>query len=379
MKKLLWFTETSINCTKKTEFGKSFTQKSTDLTKYLKIFNENKIWEKDSYRNEYVEKYTAENLAQIKSVNIHVNIGATSSLGWHAYENVVEHFVGKDKIEREKLLASGISEATKMAIVEVEYESNYGLIKNLSYEEEKDVEKTIEFLGGDNHAIWQEQNKIKNIICEFIQFYVFNLHMNFLTIGYDFNFKQKSNPIGFIAYCENEHVYYETNKTDLLSHYILWEEEYELLNNYMDITSKFWCKYISSIHFFLDALKGNYITSANFIKLVFTLESFYSKGISNDYISLVNPLLISTSIGEMKKFRQIIRKSFSYRNEIVHGTKVHNIKENDEMADLFFELKNIVTRTFAYFINNELYLKDNNSKLNHELVFNLFPKGIANK
>ncbi len=379
MKKLLWFTETSINCTKKTEFGQSFQKKSTDLTKYLKVFTENKIWEKESYRNEYIDKYTAENLAQIKSVKIHIDGQGSSTLGWHAYESVVERYIGKDKIEKEKLLTSGMSEATKIAIVEVEYESNYGLIKNLSYEEEKIVEKTFEFLGGDNHAIWQEQNKIKNILCEFVQFYIFNLHLNFLTFGYGFNFKQKSNPIGFIAYCENEHVYYETNKTDLLSHYILWEEEYELLNDYMDISSKFWCKYISSIHFFLDALKGNYITSANFIKLVFTLESFYSKGISNDYISLVNPLLISSSIGEMKKFRQIIRKSFSYRNEIVHGSKVHNIKENDEMADLFFELKNIVTRTFAYFVNNGLYLKDNNSKLNHELIFNLFPKGIANK
>ena len=144
----------------------------------------------------------------------------------------------------------------------------------------------------------------------------------------------------------------------------------------MDITSKFWCKYISSIHFFLDALKGNYTTSSNFTKLVFTLESFFSKNSSNDYITLVCPLLISSNIREMKNYRDIIKKSLNYRNEIVHGGKVHNIKENDEMTKLFFELKNIVTRIFAFIINNQLYLRDHNPKLNHELIFSRLPNGL---
>tara|TARA_R110000868_G_scaffold34972_2_gene125658 strand:- start:121 stop:588 length:468 start_codon:yes stop_codon:yes gene_type:complete len=147
----------------------------------------------------------------------------------------------------------------------------------------------------------------------------------------------------------------------------------------MNITSKFWCKYISSIHLFLDALKGNHITSSNFIKLVFTLESFFSKSSSNDFMTLVSPLIISSNVKEMKNYREIIKRSFQYRNDIVHGGKVHNISKNGEMINLFFELKNIISRVFAYLINEKLYLEKNNPKLNHELIFNLFPKGISFK
>jgi hypothetical protein len=376
MKKLLWFTETNINHTINSGAGISFKDKTTDLTKYIKTFTELKLWEKENYRNEYTESFEEKNLNQLKSIKIHLHSQGYPFSSWHSYEKLVESYIEKGQIEKEKLLSSGISEASKIAVVEVDYESDLDSIKNLTYEEEKDSEKIYELLTKENHSIWREQNMIKNITCEFIQFFTFNLHLNFLTRDYGFNFIQKAKPVGFIAVISEQAVYYETDTTDLLAHYILWEEGYEVLTQHMDITSEFWCKYISSIHLFLDALKGNHITSSNFIKLVFTLESFFSRSSSNDFMTLVSPLLISSNIKEMKNYREIIKKSFNYRNDIVHGGKVHNIKKNDEMIKLFFELKNIISRIFAYLINNKLYLKNSNPKLNHELIFNLFPKGI---
>ena len=158
----------------------------------------------------------------------------------------------------------------------------------------------------------------------------------------------------------------------------------------MQSTSKFWCTDIISIHFFLDALKGNYITSTNFTKLVFTLESFFGKNISNDYISLVVPLITSKNIAEMKFSRELIRKSFDLRNEIVHGNSVINFLEDAYkkmkrdnsvkemgMDELFFGLKNLIVKIFYFYINNNLYSREDGKKINHELIFKLLPHGIA--
>jgi hypothetical protein len=377
MKKLLWFTETNINHTTKKASGYSLKDKTTDLSNYIKIFTELKIWEKESYRTEYSSNINEENLKQIRSIKIHLHTEGHPFSNFHNYQKLIESYIGEEKIEKEKLLSSGISEAAKIAIIEVDYESELNSIKNLSYEEEKDIENVFDYLTQENETIWIEQNIIKSIACEFVQFFTFNLHLNFLTGDYGFNFIQKAKPVGFVAIISGEEVYYETDTTDLLAHYILWEDNYELLDQYMAITSKFWCKYISSIHFFLDALKGNHITSSNFTKLVFTLESFFSKNTSNDYITLVCPLLISSNIHEMKNYRDVIKKSLTYRSDIVHGGKVHNIKKNDEMTKLFFSLKNIVCRIFAFIINNQLYLENHNQKLNHELIFSRFPKGLG--
>lgn len=376
MKKLLWFTETNINHTTKRTTGHSLKDKTTDLSKYINVFTELKIWEKENYRTEYSSKINEENLKQISSIKIHLHTEGYPFSNFHNYEKLIESYIGIGKIEKEKLLSSGISEAAKIAVIEVDYESELNSIKNLSHEDEKDIEKVFDILTPENDTIWIEQNIIKSIACEFVQFFTFNLHLNFLTRDYGFSFIQKAKPVGYVAIISEEEVYYETDTTDLLAHYILWEDSPELLDQYMDITSKFWCKYISSIHFFLDALKGNYITASNFTKLVFTLESFFSKNSSNDYITLVCPLLISSNIHEMKNYRDIIKKSLNYRNEIVHGGKVHNIKKNDEMTKLFFQLKNIVSRIFEFIINNQLYLGNHNPKLNHELIFNRLPKGL---
>jgi hypothetical protein len=209
------------------------------------------------------------------------------------------------------------------------------------------------------------------------------LHLNFLTHRYSFSFTDKPNPSGFSLINENKHYFYETDRMEMLSHYILYESQNDSLNSLMNKTSKFWIKDINSIHFFLEALKSNYITSTNFIKLVFTLETFFGKNVSNDYVSLVVPLIISNSISDMKKHREIIKKSFSLRNEIVHGNTLFNFNSsaksyfNDIRNDeLFFELKNLIIHVFHFYINNDLYLRKYNVNISHELMFELLPKGI---
>jgi hypothetical protein len=170
---------------------------------------------------------------------------------------------------------------------------------------------------------------------------------------------------------------------EMLSHYIKYDAEIDDLDSLMKKTSEFWTKDINSIHFFMEALKSNYITSTNFIKLVFTLETFFGQNVSNDYVSLVVPLVISNNIHDMKKFREIIRNSFTLRNQIVHGNTLVDFNSsakpyfkdirNDE---LFFELKNVIINIFHFYINNNLYMRKDNVNISHELMFQLLPKGI---
>lgn len=380
MKKIHWFTHTNI-------VNRNYKDLEFDLTEFISVFIKNKLWDKPPYRTEYKQKFTKTNLEKLKSVKLIIHSEAAPFSNFHSYEAVIKKYVSITKIERAKLSASGISDANRLCVIVAEFESDHKLISNLKYKEEKDIEKVFENLTSENHEAWIELKIIKAIICEFIQFFIFNLHLNFLTHQYTHSLIDKPELIGFTVTSENKKQFYETEKIELLSHYILYEKEKDNLTELMKNTSSFWCQNIPSIHFFLDALKGNYITSTNFIKLVFTIESFFGKGISNDYMTLVIPLLISDKVGEMTNTRQIIKRSFDLRNNIVHGNSIIDFLEHSRkgkntsikesgMDDLFFGLKNIITKIFYFYLDNKLYLKENGNKLSHELIFSLFPKGL---
>lgn len=154
----------------------------------------------------------------------------------------------------------------------------------------------------------------------------------------------------------------------------------------MRITSEFWHRELPSIHFFLDALKGNFITATNFIKLVFTVESFFGFKTSNDFITLTLPLVVSKDIHTMKSFREILKTSFDQRNNIVHGSEIYELQkqvnnkpDSKSISVLFFELKNVIIHTFYFYINENLYHSKFNEKINHDLIFKYFPNGITKK
>lgn len=375
MKKLTWVTHTNIST--KTRQDLNF-----DLTQFLAIFIKNELWNKKPYRTEYKEKYTKKCLEKITSINVNIHSDIAPYSNFHRYENILNKYIDLEKIEYSKIHSSGISEAFKIAVIEVQFDSDNKVIDYLTYEEEKDIDTVFgKKMSDENHKSWLELKKIKSIISEFVQFYIFNFHLNFLTHNYQFSFSDKPNLIGFTTVSENGNHYYETDKIDFLAHYFLYEKEHDKMLELMRVTSEFWHKEIPSIHFFLDALKGNNVTSTNFIKLVFTIESFFSKNSSNDFMSLTIPMLLSKNISESKSFRETLTKSFSKRNEIVHGNKLYDFssysdKESKDLADLFFKLKNLIIHLFYFYIDQKLYNNRQNEKINHEMIFRLFTNRI---
>lgn len=379
MKKFLWFTHTNIDSASRKDF-------SIDLTPYIKIFIEKELWKKERYRTEYKAQYEKEDIEKLKSIKINFHITNSPYSNGHRYEKILGKYFPFKNVDQLKIISSGIAEASRIGVIEVQFESEKIVRENLSYEDEKDFEKVLEQFDDENRDSWDEGDKLKSIISEFVQYLTFNLHLNFLSHRYSFSFTDKPNPSGFSLINKDEGYFYETDKIEMLSHYILYESEKDQLKLLMDETSKFWTKNINSIHFFLDALKSNYITSNNFTKLVFALETFFGKNVSNDYVSLVIPLIISENITDMKKSREIIRKSFSLRNEIVHGNNLFYFNSsakpffkdirNDE---LFFELKNLIINIFYFYINKGLYLRKHNVNISHELMFEFLPRGINNK
>ncbi|WP_044206847.1 HEPN domain-containing protein [Flammeovirga sp. OC4] len=375
MKKIYWFTHLNLASTERLNL-------TFDLTKYLKIFIENEIWNKAPYRIEYTESFKREDIEKINSIKIHIHTEHAPYSNFHNYEEVLNKYIDLHKIESSKILLSGISEANKLAVVDVDFESSNKVKDTLSYEDEKDIDKVFERMGDDDMDFHIELLKIKSVISEFIQFFMFNLHLNFLTHDYQFSFADKPELIGFTVVSENNKQLYKSDKIDLLSHYILYEGNNDNLLKLMDTTSLFWHKNIPSIHFFLDALKGNNVTSTNFIKMVFTLESFFGKNVSNDFVTLTIPMILSKNIRTSKSIREKIKKCFDRRNEIVHGNNHYNLnsysdKKGREVASLFFELKNIITYIFYFYIQNNFYHSKQNEKINHEMIFNLLPNGIG--
>lgn len=394
MKTLTWFTHTNID-TRKVLSPPNYLSVSDipsvsfDLSEFIEVFRVNEIWSREKYRYEYNQKYGKTDFDKIKSVKINLHSKSSPYSNCHNYEEVLKSYINLENIEKSKISSSGISEASQIAVVVVEFDSENKVIDYLIYEEEKDIDTVFEKrLSEQNIDSWHELNSIKSIICEFIQFFNFNLHLNFLTHNYEFSFTDKPNLIGFTAVAENDNFYFEIDKIDFFAHYVFYDKEQENLQELMRLTSKFWQREIPSIHFFLDALKGNFITATNFIKLVFTIESFFGKNISTDFMALSISQILGKNIAEMKSLREKLIPSFQFRNEIVHGGKIHNITSEStylwkgkslNTSELFFDLKNIIIRLFYFYINEGLYLNNGNEKINHELIFRYFPNGITKK
>ena len=374
---MLWFTVTNFDTNPRTDV-------SFDLTEYINVFIENKLFEKAKYRTDYSSKFSEDDLKKIDSFKIHFHSADAPYSNLHSYEGVLSRYFDIEKIEKWKIASSGISEAHRIAVLEIDFRSEHKIIDELGYLEEKQVELVVERLSDENHSAWIELAFIKSIACEFLQFFNFNLHLNYMTQDYSFSFEEKPSPAGFTITSEKELYYYSTDRIDLLSHYILYDKRTDILNDLMRETAAFWCTNISSVHFFLDALRGNHITSTNFTKLVFTLESFFGERISNDFITLTVPLVLSDNISDMKEQRALIRECFHLRNEIVHGNSIINLrdfrskKEKNKHSgeQLFFKLKNLLICIFFFYINNKLFQRSYKVNIDHELIFELVPTGI---
>jgi len=386
MKKLIWFTHTNFDTRKihrnifDSEYPSNY---NIDLTRYIEIFKKNEIWKKTKYRTEYSNEYTEQDFNKIKSIKIFFySEGAPYSNG-HSYEKVFKNHFDYNSIELSKITSSSIGEAAQISVIETLYESNEKIIDNLSYHEEKDIDIVFEKkLSSKNIDSWREMQRLKSIIIEFIQFVNFNLHLNFLTTSYTFSFTDKPMQTGFTIQTDLTNYYYETDKIDFLGHYLLYDDKINNLFELMDKTAKFWHKDIPTIYFFLDALRGTHITINNFSKLVFALESFFSDRTSNDFMTLTIPLILGNNIQEMKALRSLLIKSFSIRNNYVHGKEILTLrseigkKDNTRIDKVFFELKNVIIKIFHFYVINKLYLLPINKKINHELIFEKLPSGI---
>lgn len=377
MKKLTWFTHTNISSKDKSPKILNDKYKPDiifDLTEFLPIFISNKIWEKDKYRLEYNYNFNKEDIEKIQSIKIIIHNYNSPLSNFHNYENVISQYFNLENLEPFKIGASSIHEASKIAVIEIEFDSKNKIIDNLSYVERKDEEKFSDVIfTSENGESWCELRSLKSIICEFIQFFNFNMHLNFSTTYSSLLFSNKPNLIGFSIVSDENNFYYETDKINLLSHYILYEKDIDILFDIMRLSSKFWHKNIASLHFFLDALQGENMTCTNFIKLVFTIESFFKENTSNDYISKILPLVVCKNKTEMEEVRKTIKSAFNLRNKVVHGGNIFVLRGEEEK--LFFLVKNIIINLFSFYVNEGIYL-NRDHKLDHEFLYKYIPNGF---
>lgn len=386
MKKLFWFTHTNID-TRRVKYGNTLKKinpkVSIDLSIFIEVFKKNEIWKRKKYRTEYSSEYSEQDVSKLKSIKVHFYSEEAPYSNGHSYESIINNYVDLNKIETSKITSSGIGDAFQIVVIESEIDSSFKVIDYLTHEEEKSIEKIFEKkLTSENIDSWHETNRIKGIISEFLQFLCFNLHLNFQSINYSFSFTEKPLQTGFTVISDQNSYYYETDKIDFLGHYIYYESEIDRVSILMNESAKFWHREIPTIHFFLDALKGSYVTINNFSKLVFTLESFFHERTSSDYIALTVPLLVGNDIKSMKEIRETLKLCFSIRNNYVHGKEIIDMRTElstskaIRVESMFYKLKNILIQLFTFYIRHDLFLMRKNEKINHELIFRLLPGGL---
>src|SRR5699024_6277556 len=140
---LFWFTQTNIDTRRilSSDNTKFSNRKLTiDLTRYLKLFEENKLWERKKYRSEYSDTFNQEDLSKINQIKIHFYSKLEPYSNWHSYENVISDFINIDQIEKSKIASSGIREAFQIAVIEVKYTSENEMLPYLTYANEKDID-----------------------------------------------------------------------------------------------------------------------------------------------------------------------------------------------------------------------------------------------
>jgi hypothetical protein len=388
MKKLHWFTHTNIDTRRvksQNTLRKENPKVSIDLSSFIEIFKKNEIWNRKKYRTEYTDQYNEQDVSKLKSLKVHFYSEEGPYSNGHSYESIISNYVDVTKIETSKITSSGIGDAFQIAVIESEIDTSVKVIDYLTHEEERDIEKIFEKkLTSENIDSWHETNRMKAIISEFLQFLCFNLHLNYSSTNYSFSFTERPFYTGFTVFSDESAYYFETDKIDFLGHYIYYEPDRDLVLQLMNESVKFWHKEIPTIHFFLDALKGSYVTINNFSRLVFTLESFFQENTSSDYITLTVPLLLGKDIHSMKEIRESLKLCFRIRNNYVHGKEIINLRtklsksETIRVETMFYNLKNIIIELFLFYIRHNLFSKKNNERINHELIFRLLPHGTIN-
>lgn len=385
VRQFLWFTHTGID-TRFVNRQKAKKINTVDLTKYIDVFLKNELCFRPAYRPGFPKVFSEKDLKKIISIKVDFHGEEAPYSNAHGYERVISQYHPVEKIQTWKLSSSDIQEAFQIAVISVSFTSDYEIINELTRDEEKDIEIIFDkYLTDDNIKADREIEKIKSIVVEFLQFLTFSLHLTFPSINYSFSNTENIYQSGFIIVKNKEKSYFKTSKTDLLGHYIYYEES-NILSSVLDSTSEIWCQEIPSVYFFLSSLKGSHMNIDNFSKMVFTLESFFNKNASTDFIKLSIAILIGNDHLDVLNIKKCLTDSFKIRNEYVHGGSIPSLydevsrKDNKNIWNVFYELKNIVIRLFSYFIRNQLYSKRVKQYINDDLVINAyFNNLVANK
>lgn len=152
MKTLTWFTHTNIDTRKIIHKPEDYLNSfhidkptiSFDLSEFIQTFKDNEIWNRKKYRSEYIENYNKIDFEKIKSLKIHFHSKNSPYSNFHCYENVLKSYINLENIENTKIASSGISEASQIAVLVCEYDSENKIAEYLNYEEEKDINIVFE-------------------------------------------------------------------------------------------------------------------------------------------------------------------------------------------------------------------------------------------
>lgn len=372
IRNLFWFTHTNIDTARYNKLNK--TERVTiDLTKYIEKFIAKKLWDRAPYCIGYPKPFTKSDLNKIKNIKIDFHEDGSPFSNAHNYENIISLYHDVASIETDKLSSSDIQEASLIAVIIVQYESDHDVLTGITRDEEKNIDIVFEkYLSSENIAANQELQSIKRIVEEFLQFLMFSLHMTFLSKDYELYNSKNIYKSGFVIVTNNGKSFFQSSKIDLLGHYIYYEDA-DVFNKVIDIVSDVWCTEIPSINFFLNAVIGSHMNIDNFSKLLFTIESFFNNNTSTDFMKLSISMLIGIDFKDVDHIKNCLTESFKIRNEYVHGGKIPNLHDNFSKKDkiiwkLFFELKNITIRIFIYFLQNRLYENTKKQYINDDLV-----------
>lgn len=312
-----------------------------DLTKHLKLFLSNEVWNR---KFDYGFSSGLKNTEQENIKNAKIIIFPRFISGYvNEKRNVesIEKYCGKLpaylKINNYKNWKYRIG----FAIIEVEYDKAVDDILP-----SKEEFKNITY----NENFYKTYSQHKAVLTELSSFFLAGLHLSFPTSSF-MPFDNNHINDGYIQINSNKKVFANTNCSDAFMHEVLIESdkiENVLMIN-LERLSSVWHLNLWPLKRYLIAVESDRITMDNLLDLLYSLEGLFQKNASSDFIKTFCTISISKTKHKAIELKELLDIAFRIRNDIAHGERSYDafdiIKfrgKEIQAEEIFWRMKTIV-------------------------------------
>lgn len=312
-----------------------------NLTKYLKSFISNEIWNRkfDYGFSSGLKNTDKENIKDAKIIIFprFVSGYVNEKRNIESIEKYCGKLPGYLKINNYKNWKDRIG----VAIIEVEYDKAIDDCLP-SREEFINISYTENF--------YRVYNQHKSVLTELSSFFLAGLHLSFPTSSF-MPFDNNHINDGYIQINSNKKVFANIHSSNAFMHEVLIESdklESVLMVN-LEGLSSVWHLNLWPLKRYLIAVESDRISMDNLLDLIYSLEGLFSRNASSDFIKTFCTISISKTKKNAIELKELLDLAFRIRNDIAHGERSYDANDivklrgkDIQAEEIFWRMKTIV-------------------------------------